>query len=157
MLQLGQYILSITAVSAVCSIFASLLQEGTTQKLLRMICRIVLVIMLLSPLAKIAVPDSFEFPQSYLSEGKRIAAMGRDLAGEEKQKSIEHQLEAYILDKADALDAGIRPEVKLDEQGIPVEVKLYGTCTSAVRQVLAAVITNDLGIPEEDQKWTGET
>ena len=61
------------------------------------------------------------------------------------------------MDKADALGAGIRPEVKLDEQGIPVEVKLYGTCTSTVRQVLAAVITNDLGIPEEDQKWTGET
>ena len=45
---------------------------------------------------------------------------------------------------------------KLDDQDIPVEVRLYGTCTSAVRQTLTAVITNDLGIPEEDQKWTGE-
>ena len=156
MQQLGQHIFTITAVSVICGMLLSLLREGTMHRLLRMICGIILTIMTISPLRAVSFSDFDLFPQSYLPEGKTIAAFGNDLAGEERRRCIQHQLEAYILDKANALDAAIRPVVELDDQDIPVEVRLYGTCTSAVRQTLTAVITNDLGIPEEDQKWTGE-
>lgn len=156
MQQLGQYVLSLTAVAIICGILLSMFRDGTMRNLLRMLSGIVLTMIALSPLTDLRISDSFLFSESYHSEGKAIATMGEDLAESEKERCIQRQLEAYILDKADALNAQLTAVVKLNEDCLPVEVRLDGECSASVRQTLSAMITNDLGIPEEDQKWTGE-
>ena len=79
------------------------------------------------------------------------------MAGLEKRKCIQHQLEAYILDKAIAMGADIRPEVTVDADGVPLEIWLQGQCSERIRQELSDMITNDLGVLKEDLKWTGQT
>ena len=155
--QLGQYILSLTATAMLCGITISFFREGILKYTLQMICGIIMTIAVISPLSDLNISDVSVISDSYLIEGKTIAAMGVDLAQNEKEQCIQQRLEAYILDKADALNASVTPQVTLDNSGFPVEVRLWGQCSDQARQALTAMITNDLGIPEEDQKWTGET
>ena len=157
MQQLGQYVLSLTVTAILCSVVLSMFRDGTVRSILRIVCAMILTITTLSPLTDYKIPDFSGLSGCYLSEGKAIAAIGEDLAGVEKRKCIQHQLEAYILDKANGMGANIRPEVTVDANGVPVEIRLQGQCSDRNRQLLETAITNDLGIPKEDQKWTGQT
>ena len=154
--RLGEYVLSLTATAMICCVVLSLFQEGSLRNLLRMVCGVILTLSALSPLTELTFPDLSTFSDSYWEDGEAISAMGTDMAAEQTSERIQRQLEAYILDKAAALDAEIRPVMELNEQGIPVSVRICGSCSDSVRRSLTAVITNDLGIPEEDQEWTGE-
>ena len=157
MQQLGQYILSLTATAILCSVVMSMFRDGTVRGVLRIVCAMILTITALVPLTDYKIPDFLELSGGYLSDGKDIASMGEDLARVEKRKRIQHQLEAYILDKASGIGANIRPEVTVDANGVPIEIRLLGQCSDRIRQELTDMITNDLGIPREDQKWAGQT
>jgi len=156
MQQLGQYVVSLTAAAMICGILLSFFPEGAVRIQLRLVCGVFLTVTALAPLTRISLPDPMEFSQSYLSEGALLATNGENLAREEVHGRIKLALETYILDKAAAMDAEITPEIKLDTQGNPEAVTLLGDCSGNLRQQLGAVITNDLGIPEEKQQWTGE-
>jgi hypothetical protein len=122
-----------------------------------MVCGIIMIITVAAPLSRLDISEIYHISDRYLTDGNAIAAMGEDLARVEKLQCIQQRLEAYILDKANALNAPVIPQVKLNPDGLPVEVRLWGQCSDQARKALTAMITNDLGIPEEDQKWTGET
>lgn len=154
MQQLGQYILSLTSAATICGLLQSLFRDGTTGRLLQILTGIVLSIVALSPFIRLRIPDLSLFYDSFISEGNDIATMGEELAEAEKFRCIQHGFEAYILDKANTLKADIIAEVKLNNKCLPVEVRIYGQCTDSVRKTLVDSITNDLGIPEENQKWT---
>ena len=156
MQQLGQYVLSLTSAAIICGLLQSLFRDGTTGRLLRICTGIVLSIVALSPLICLRIPDLCLFYDSYISEGNDIATMGEELAEAEKSRCIQREFEAYILDKANALNADITAEVRLNNKYLPVEVRMHGQCTDSARKTLVEMITNDLGIPEEDQKWTEE-
>ena len=155
--QLGQYVLSLSAIAMVCGILMSFFRDGTVKNILRIVCGIIMIIAAISPMSNLDISEVSLISDKYLLDGKAIATMGEDLARNETQQCIQRRLEAYILDKADTLNASITPQVKLNHEGLPVEVWLWGQCSDQTRQDLTAMITNDLGIPEEDQKWTGET
>ena len=157
MQQMGQYVLSLTSAAILCSVVLSMFRDGTVRRILRIVCAIILTITALSPLTDYKIPALSELSGCYLSEGKAIASMGEDLAGLEKQKCIQHNFEAYILDKANGMGANLKPEVTVDANGFPLKIRLQGQCSERIREKLADMITNDLGIPKEDQKWTGQT
>lgn len=157
MQQLGRYVFSLTAAALLCGVVLSMFRDGTVRSILRIVCTVILTITALVPLTDYKISDFSGFSDHYLSDGKAIAAMGEDLARVEKGKCIQHQLEAYILDKASGMGADIKPDVTVDANGVPVKIRLRGQCSDRIRQELTDMITNDLGIPKEDQKWTGQT
>ena len=152
-----QYILSVTVVCILSGVLLSLFREGTVMQLLRMVCGILLIITAIGPLSGKTIPEILTVPDHWLPDGEAAAAMGADLARRETRRCIQQRLEAYILDKAQALGADITPTVELDAENYPESIELEGDCSEDIRQTLSSVITNDLGIPEEDQKWTGRT
>ena len=157
MQRLGQYALSLVATAMICGILLSFFREGTVKNILRMVCGIMMITAASTALRDLDISELTVISERFYTEGKTIAAMGEDLARDEKLQCIQQRLEAYILDKANALNAPVIPQVKLNPDGLPVEVRLWGQCSDQARKALTAMITNDLGIPEEDQKWTGET
>lgn len=156
MQQLGQYVVTLTAAAILCGILLSFFSEGAVRMKLKLICGVFLTVTALAPLPRISLPDLSAFSQFYLSEGKSFAVTGETIAREELLGRIKQATETYILDKAASMGAVIKPEVELDAEGNPVSVRLQGDCSAIQRQQLRAAITNDLGIPEEDQQWTGE-
>lgn len=156
MQQLGQYVVTLTASAIICGILLSFFSEGPLRMQLQVVCGVFLTVTALAPLTRISLPDLTGASQAYLSEGQLLAVRGEKLARDEMLGRIKQATETYILDKAASMGAVVRPEVELDDAGNPVSVSLQGSCSAGQRQQLGAAITNDLGIPEEDQQWTGE-
>ena len=81
---------------------------------------------------------------------------GQNMAAESLTASIKAQTESYILEKAKTLDMQIRVEVKMSNDQIPVpcSVTLTGSASPYAKKQMTNMIVNDLGITEENQKWT---
>lgn len=71
---------------------------------------------------------------------------------------ITQAAEAYILDKAQAMDLTLEAEVTLrlrDHYPVPWFVRLRGQPTETQRAELETMLTQDLDIPPERQEWCG--
>ena len=70
---------------------------------------------------------------------------------------IKEQTEAYILEKASALNADITVSVKLaldTQYPTPESVHIKGNISPYARRLLSQTIQDDLGIASEDQVWS---
>ena len=69
---------------------------------------------------------------------------------------IKSRTQAYILDKAMALELQLQVEVVLSEDEIPVpeEVRLAGKASPYAKARLQQIIKEDLGIDKEHLIWT---
>lgn len=150
---LGEYVVSLTAAAMVSGLLLALVREGTAKNILRLVCGVVLTVTALTPMVRGNLPDISFFETDWLTLGEAAAASGEEMALDAKTSFIKEGLEAYILDKASAFGADLRAEVTLDADGLPVSVALTGTVSTDARLALEAIITEDLGIPKEDQKW----
>ena len=98
-------------------------------------------------------------PVAYLDAADAVAAEGEKTAEEAMGTIIKEETEAYILDKAKALNAQIQVEVILDQSEIPVphSVRIFGEPTRAQREILEEFLESQLNIPKERQQWIGRT
>ena len=150
---LQQMTLSLIGVSLICGILLRLLPGGPMGTLLRLVCGGVLLTALLGSLCRLELPDVQDYLEGFSADAQAVVEDARAMAEEERQSLIKAALEAYILERAgDALTV----EVRLDRQGLPESVQVWGNLSPRDRQQLGALITNDLGIPEENQQWTEE-
>ena len=148
-----QYILTVLCGAMICAVAPLFVGEG--KKPLRLICGVFLTVTVVAPILRIdlgeilteVLPDQTQFQQP-AEEG---ASMARDSIAQ----SIKASLEAYILDKAQVPDLSVSVLLSEDDLPTPVGVELRGTVSEEERQRLTKIITEDLGIPEEAQRWTG--
>ena len=75
------------------------------------------------------------------------------MAAQARMDSIKASCETYILDRAKDLEADIRVDISLDDAGIPVFAELHAEPDSDVQSRMQTIITAELGIPKENQKW----
>lgn len=155
MQQLGKYVVTLITMSLICGMLLSLFQKGRMRSLLRFVCGVFLTIIAVSPLTNLSVPDLSLYASDYLSDGEVLANQGENIAAAQINERIKNMLEAYILDKATAIQAEIAADVILDTEGIPESVILSGKITADAQQKLTEVIAKDLGIPKEKQQWIG--
>ena len=129
---------------------------GRLGKTLRLICALLLLGVLLSPLGRLDYG-------AYAEELSRQRLLGTDLSarGEEAALAllgsvIREQTEAYILDKAAGLGLhGLRVRVDLaygEEVPYPWSAELWPG-TRAETGKLAEVLEGELGIPRKRQVW----
>lgn len=156
MRQLGQYVVSLTAAALISGMLLAMVPEGTTQKLLRLVCGIFLTITALSALPGLKQPDLTAYLENYQQEGEALAAMGEENGRRDQLECIKQAMESYILDQAAALGADVHPDITMAEEGTVRRVVLAGRYRQDQRRTLAAILTNDLGIPEENQQWIQE-
>ena len=135
----------------------SLAPGGRSGKVLRLICALLLLAVLLSPLWRLDY-------DAYAEELSRQRLLGLDLSAKGEAESlrlmgsvIQQRTEAYIFDQAAAL--GIRPaRVKVtlaagEEVPYPwgSEVWLEGEATG--KEALGEILEGELGIPPRRQIW----
>ncbi len=154
---LRQYILSVTAASLICGVASGLVRGAGAKELIRLLCGLILALAAVRPLTKVElsqIPNSFS---AYREEGAAAADAGEKDSREALAALIKAETEAYILDKAAALNAAITVEVTLTdgELPLPAAAVLEGSVTAYARQQLETILQEDLGIPKERQQWTG--
>lgn len=136
-----------------CSIVSQLVSDGKEKDILRLLCGILLAISILCPFTRVNPEELLKLSKWDLTEGEAYIAEGEKMAAQEKMDSIKTACETYILNKARTLGAEIQADISLDEWGIPVFAELQGKADANVRLQLETVLTTDLGIPKESQKW----
>lgn len=152
---LRQYVISVAAAAMICGVVTSLFQTGTAKEVVKLICGLFLAFTVLSPVSKLDFSELTDFRFSYSEDAAEAAALGENLAQESMADIIKAETEAYILDKAEALNAVLTVEVTVSEENLPMAVKLSGEVSPYARQQLQAIIQTDLGIAKENQQWTG--
>lgn len=151
------YLLSITVAAIICSIIKSVLPgKSKYSGILKLLTGLFLTVTVLSPLVKFEFGEISGYIDHLSMDGKAAAQAGEWMAREEAAQLIKKQLETYILDKANSLKLDMKVEIVLNEAGDlrPSQVRLKGAVSPYAKEVLSRYIANDLGIPEEQQKWS---
>lgn len=150
------YVISVVGSCLIWGILSAIVPDTKRKSLLRMVWGILITITLVSPVTAWDfsrwLPE--ELPEAADAGG--VLAEGVAIAREETNRRIIAGCEAYILDKAELTDSGIRLEILLDDHQLPAVAEIRGDCSGETRQRLEALLEQDLGITKENQRWTGK-
>lgn len=150
------YLIRLTAAAILGAVVKRLAPKGGAGRAARLGAGLLVLITAFGPVAEVDPLAAAE----HLAQ----AAYADPLTTEELSRAgntllsglISQQAEAYILDKA--REAGLELQATVenrDLEGYPVpwRVTLTGPISESKQAALAAVIAQDLGIPEERQEW----
>ena len=152
---LRQYVISVVAAAMLCGIVVRLFPNGSGKQVGKLICGLFLAYTVLSPISRVDFSNLPDFSLGCMDDAKDAAAMGENLARDSMADIIKEETEAYILDKAEAYQAQITADVTLTQDGLPESVTYTGAPSDEIRQLLENMVTEDLGIPKENQRWSG--
>ena len=152
------YFLSVSSAAIICGILKGLLNHGgTPAQLVKLLSGILLSLVALRPLAQMDIDFFSKMQFDYSLEAGHAAIEGENISAEAISELIKSNTEAYILDKAKEMGLLLQVEVYVSGEGIPVPQKvfLYGSVSPYARAQLSSLLTEQLGIAEEDLIWTG--
>lgn len=150
--ELGQYVLSVVAAGLVLSILKGI---SGNHVLMNLAGGLFLTFVILQPLANFDFSAVTDYIESFSAEGTATAAMGEAMGDEAYRSVIKAEVEAYILDKAQSLGAVLNVSVTLNENAVPVCVRLQGSLSPYTKARLEEILLEDLGISKENQLWIG--
>lgn len=143
------YLMRLICAAVVCAVVRAMAGEG--QGFRKLVCGAFLALTALSIPMDLALPEL---------DTARIAREAREavLAGEEQADAarasvITEALEAYIWNKAAALDLQLTVRVELTDERIPDSVTLTGRASAAQKRFLTEELNRELGLKEGDVTW----
>lgn len=150
------WILGLTGAATVCAVATLLTPRGPVKGVTKTLCGVVMAAALLSPLIGFDFPDYSLNLSEYRARGDALIGRAEEISDTLNRRSIEAELEAYILDKAQTLGAAVsaaKVTVEWSTEGYwyPVAAEIEGSYDAA----LSACIEGELGISREAQTWNG--
>lgn len=151
-----QYLLSILAAAIICAIVVKLTEKQSfTSAMIKLTAGLFLSLTVVSPFVKLQIEDISSYFDNLEASASEIVVSGQNAASKEKTEIILQQTQTYILDKAASYGAEIQVNAQISNPDtmIPDSVTLKGNISPYVKQRLQKTISEDLGIPEENQTW----
>lgn len=144
--------------SVVCGAALSITPEGGAKKVAEILCAAILTVALLSPF------KAFRFEDYALQSAKLHEAERQIIKGAEEAESrlnrlvIEQECISYIDSKAkelgiEQMNAVMEMRWDLEEIWVPWAVEIEAECSREQRENMSEMISAELGIPEERQRW----
>ena len=153
---LRDYVLQITATALICAVTLRFARGGgAAKKIIKLLCGIVLACSIIQPVRHLDISAIDEITFGFQEEAEAAVLWGKNEAYTAWIDSITERTEAYILEKAKAMNVDLVVEVELsdDESPVPVAVSLSGNVAPYVKSVLSDTISQELKIPKEKQIW----
>lgn len=151
-----QYFLSVTTAAIICAVLKALPgSKGITGGIVKLICGLFLAFTVIRPVTDIRIEDFSVFIGDISADAQTAISIGEDFSRDNLAALIKEEAEAYILDKAQALNADIQVTVAVsrDSQPSPEEVYITGNVSPYIKAQLQKIITEDLGVAKEYQIW----
>ena len=149
-----EQLLSVVACCLVSGILTELLSDTAAKALIHRICALGILLSLLRPLSSLdrnPVPD---FPEQLWDAAETWVAEGQQAAKDAQASCIQRICESYILEKAKMLGVTLTEvSITLGDDLCPGSAQLRGGGEDDLREELREILTGDLGIPEEQQRW----
>ena len=160
MAALRGWLLAVIAASLLCAVADALMPPGAVKRVGRLVCGLVLIGAILSPMKDLDLAAGQRWLDGYLSGLRFQEEELEETVNSQIKIIIEQEYAAYIVDKAAELGwtctAGV--ECRMSEEGLylPCRVEVAGPLTQAERARLAQVIWEELGVPQSEQVYIGE-
>ena len=134
--------------------------RGAVKRVGKLVCGLVLLAAILSPLTALDLSGGQRWLEDYLAALDLREAELEETVNGQMKGIIEQEYAAYIVDKAAqlGLTCGLRVECRVSEEGLclPVRAEVSGGLTEEERLRLVQIIESDLGIPESEQIYMEE-
>lgn len=150
------WIMSLAACALFCALLGEVTPEGKVKSVQRAVSAIVMSAALFSPLARLDMEGYGISLAKYEQAAESITENAEKISDSLSRKYIEKECAAYILDKAQSFGcavSGAEVEVKWSSEGVWYPVSASIGCEYDSR--LAASVEANLGIAEENLKWSG--
>lgn len=149
-----RYLLSVICAAIACALVRGMGEKnGAAGAVFKLVTGIFLAFTVISPIASLKIEELSFFTDGLQEEAAHAAAIGQEMADESMSAIIKEETEAYILDKANQLNADLTVEVTLGEDFQPEAVILTGDISAYAKFRLEMILKEDLGIAKENQQW----
>ncbi len=150
-----QYVMSVTACGILCGMILKLVPKNASRDLIKILCGMALVFTLIDPLEGLRGENLDLSNILENTSGKEYTSAGIYESRLSLEAIIRKQVEAYILEKAEEIEADIQVKVYLsgDEYPIPEAVVVQGEVSAQAKEKLEKILEKDLGIAKEFQTW----
>lgn len=151
------YVLTLTAAGILCALVRSLAGKAGKSRGFSLACGAFLILAALGPLRQVPVPSAGDNWEDLESEIALRQAKTQASIEAQTEAVIAEKTQAYIQDKGKALGAELEVEVTLETKeglSVPVAVEIRGPYSPYIKAKLSHMLEEDLGIPEQAQRWT---
>lgn len=151
-----QYLLSVIAAAIISSLVITIVgKKGTHAAVVKLMIGLLLTITVVSPWTKLQIGDLSSYLQEIKLDGDTVTSEALAIIAEEKASIIKEEIEAYILDKAASMELDVTVDVELTggDPPTPYAVTITGTASPYAKQRLQYIISDELGVPKEQQLW----
>ena len=150
----GRWLTAVISVSLLCAMAGALMPQGAVKQVGRLVCGLVLLAAILSPLRELDVDAGRRWLDSYLDSTGQWEAALKETVNRQMKTIIEEECAADIVDKAAQLGlrCTLRVECRETEEGLylPLRAEVCGPLSDSDQTLLIRLIAEDLGIPEEE-------
>lgn len=153
------WLLGIISVSLLCALADALMPQGAVKRVGQLVCGLVMLAAVLSPLARLDVAGGQRWLDEWFSGLENRETELREQTGQNMKAIIEEACAAYIVDKAASLGitCSAQVECREGEEGLflPARARVTGPLSQGQRDELARILEEDLGIPPAGQRYDG--
>lgn len=154
------WLLALIAVSLVCALAEAMMPKGAVKRAGRLVCGLVLLAAILSPVREADVRGGERWLEDYLAGLEEREGELEEEVNSRMKVIIEQEYAAYIVDKAAELGlvCSAQVECRRTEEGIylPDRAEVAGSLSESGRAELTRIIAEDLGIPGQAQRYISE-
>lgn len=153
---LKEWTMSLIGASIIAAIALTLTPRGRVYGIVRMLCGVVMVIALISPLIDFNL-EAYGAGLSQYKEHMYLLENNMDETSERLNRTIiEEECAAYILDKAQVMDLTVTVTVtaKWGDEGYFIPHEVYIISDTPENSRLLSVIEADLGVPRVNIHWS---
>lgn len=157
---LGKWIAGLAAAALICGLALNLTPSGRVQKVLRLVCGMVIIVALISPLADFDIGALSLNSAYYRSRLSDLEDMAKETGDRLSRTIIEEECAAYILDKAQVIGISIERisvRAKWGDEGLfyPYEMSILAEGSDEQKDLLSMYVEGELGIERVRQHWDG--
>lgn len=150
------YLLSVCAAAIICALANGFFAKNPSMLIGKMMTGLFLMLTVLQPIYQ---TDGSLFQSIIASaefQGSEAVEQGKSVTEKAMAQIIKEKTTAYILQKANSLNAEISVEVFVSSDTLPVpdKVRISGNIAPYAKQQLQIMLTKELGISKENQIWT---
>ena len=152
--------MAVIAVSLLCAVADALMPAGAVRRVGKLVCGLVLLGAVLSPVAGLDVESGRQWLDGYLTSVRNREAELTETVESQMKGIIEQEYAAYIVDKAAqlGLTCTVRVTCRTEEDGLclPCRVEVSGLSGREEQEQLSQVIRQDLGVPLARQSYSSQ-
>ena len=153
---LTSYVFSVILAAMISAVVLSIVKsKSACGFIIKLLAGLFVALTVISPWKKFNISDISFYLNDWTFDSASNTYLGTETYNEAVRSSIISKTQAYILEKASSMDASLTVEVTVsdDNPPVPVAVELCGDISPYNKTQMKQFLINDLGIPEDAQKW----